>query len=363
MTEYAATSSAQIHSRGRPLFWRVCKWLAVSTALVVAAGAVYQLSMSQWERHRYPPRGKLVDIGGLRLHINCTGTGSPTVILEAGPNESSVIWQLVQPEISSFTRVCSYDRAGFGWSDAPKGPRTASNSADELQRLLTRAAVPGPYILVGHDFGGLISRVFTARNRKQVVGMVLVDSVHPDMPHRAPFNAPTDQSTLANVYYHIMLGSVTLGVPRILGWCRDSFVFTNQPREWKQFAPEAAAQYCRLQAWRTELAQGTDEDGSMPAATGPFGDMPLIVVSHDPQVNDFRGFFSPADLVKAESAWTEMQQELRGLSSRSKRIVAKGSYHWIQIYRPELVVSAVHEIVDDARGTTPFQAAQEAVYK
>jgi hypothetical protein len=156
MTGYATTSAAI--SRSRLLLWRVCKWLVLSVALIVAAGAVFQLSMSQWERYRYPPPGKLVDIGGLRLHINCTGAGSPTVILEAGPTESSVIWQLVQPQIGSFTRVCSYDRAGFGWSDAPNAPRTASNIANELDRLLNRAAVPGPYVLVGHDFGGLINR-------------------------------------------------------------------------------------------------------------------------------------------------------------------------------------------------------------
>jgi hypothetical protein len=96
---------------------------------------------------------------------------------------------------------------------------------------------------------------------------------------------------------------------------------------------------------------------------GPFGDMPLVVLSHDPQVNDFGGFFSPADLIKAERAWMAMQDELRGLSSRTQRIVAKGSPHWIQIYRPELVVAAVQEIVNDARGTTPFQADPGTKYK
>jgi pimeloyl-ACP methyl ester carboxylesterase len=254
-----------------------------------------------------------VDIGGLRLHINCTGEGSPAVVLEAGPNESSIIWQLVQPQVSGFTRVCSYDRAGFGWSDAPNQARTASNTANELDRLLTRAAVPGPYVVVGHDFGGLIIRVFTARHRKQVVGMVLVDSVHPDMHHRPPFNVAA-QSTLVNVYYHLMPWTVPLGGPRILGWCRDAFEFRDEPTEWARFAPAAAAQYCRLKAWRTELAQRTDEDGSLPAWNGPFRDMPLVVLSHDPSVNDFRGFFSPADLAKAERAWTEMQEELRGAS-------------------------------------------------
>jgi len=357
-----SSSGRSSSSRRRSRLWRVCKWLLISVALIIAAGIVFQFLMTQWESHRYPPPGKLVDIGGLRLHINCTGAGSPTVILEAGPNDSSLIWQLVQPEISRFTRVCSYDRAGFGWSDAPNEPRSSSNIADELQRLLIRAAVPGPYILVGHDFGTLDLRVFTARHRQQVAGMVFVDSVHPDMHHRPPFNVAA-QSAMMNAFYHVIPWTVPLGVPRILGWCRDNFTFPNQPKEWALLAPEAAAQYCRLPSWRTEQAQVTDEDGSLAATTGPFGDMPLIVISHDPQVNDFGGFFSPADLVKAERSWMEMQDELRGLSSRNQRIIAKGSEHWVQIHRPELVAAAVHEIVDDARGAAPFLADPETEYK
>src|SRR5258707_11825602 len=143
--------SDPLSGRRRSRLGRIFKWLIMSMALIVLAGAVFQFSMTLWESHLYPPPGKLVDIGGLRLHINCTGAGSPTVIMEAGPNDSSVIWQLVQPEISRFTRVCSYDRAGFGWSDAPNEPRTSINIANELERLLTRAAVPGPYVLVGRS--------------------------------------------------------------------------------------------------------------------------------------------------------------------------------------------------------------------
>jgi len=343
--------------------WRVCKWLITVAALIVAAGAIFQFSMTQWENHRYPPRGKLVDIGGVRLHINCTGAGTPTVVIENGPNDSSVVWQLVQPEISRFTRVCSYDRAGFGWSDPPTEARSSANVADELDRLLTRAAVSGPYIIVAFEYGALNMRMFTSHHRKQVVGMVLVDPVHPDMHHRPPFNASTHQSALVNAYYNVILWTVPLGVPRILGWCRNTYTFPNQPAEWSRLAPEAAAQYCRLPAWRTEAAQSRDEDGSIPAKTGPFGDMPLVVLSHDPQFSEFRLFFSPAEAAKAEDAWSEMQEELRGLSSRRKRIIAKGSYHYVQIYRPELVAAAVQEVVNDARGTAPFQADPETKYK
>ncbi len=361
MKEHAITSGL-MDRRRQFRFRRVCKWLIISVALIVAAGAVFQFSMTQWESHRYPAAGKLVDIGGLRLHINCTGEGSPAVIMEAGPNDSSVIWQLVQPQISKFTRVCSYDRAGFGWSDAPNEPRSSLNIANELAQLLTRAAVPGPYVLVGHDFGTLDLRVFTARHGHEVAGLVFVDSVHPDIHHRPPFNVAA-QSAIANFYYRVIPWTVPLGLPRILGWCRNNFTFPNQPKEWARLVPEATAQYCHLQSWRAEEAQVTDENGSFYANTGQLGDMPLIVLSHDPQVNDFGGFFSPADLVKAERAWMEMQDELRGLSSRSQWIVAKGSPHWVQIYRPELVVAAVQEIVNDARGTTPFQADPKTEYK
>jgi pimeloyl-ACP methyl ester carboxylesterase len=324
--------------RSRSLVLRLLKYLITFFALIVAAGAVFQFSITLWESHLYPVPGKLVDIGGLRLHINCTGAGSPSVIMEAGPNDSSVIWQLVQPEISKFTRVCSYDRAGFGWSDAPNEPRSSSNIANELDRLLTRAAVPDPYVLVGHDFGTLDLRVFTARHRQEVAGMVFVDSVHPDIHNRPPFNVAA-QSAMANFYYQLMPWTVPFGVPRILGWCRENFTFPNQPKEWAQLVPEATAQYCRLQSWRAEQAQVTDEHGAFFANIAPLGDLLLIVLSHDPEVNDFGGFFSPADLVKAEHSWMEMQGELRGLSSRSKWIVAKGSFHWIQIRRPPAISS------------------------
>jgi hypothetical protein len=198
--------------------------------------------------------------------------------------------------------------------------------------------------------------------------MVFVDSVHPDMHHRPPFNG-TAQSTLSKAFYRAIPWTVPLGVPRILGWCRNTFLFPKQPKQWDQFAPEAAAQYCRLQSWRAEQAQWTDmvafgqQDGSLAAIAGPFGDMPLIVLSHDPQVNDFRGFFSGAKLLEAERAWMEMQGELRTLSFRSNWIVVKGSEHWIQIHRPELVASEVQEIVNDARGNTPFRSDPETEYK
>src|SRR5207248_1187655 len=122
MTSGHSSAFRQIRSR----LWRASKWLIISVGLIVGAGAVYQFSMTRLESHRYPGPGKLVNIGGLRLHINCMGAGSPAVLLEAGPNDSSLICQLPQPESGKFTDACSYDRPGFGWSDRPMKPPSIS---------------------------------------------------------------------------------------------------------------------------------------------------------------------------------------------------------------------------------------------
>src|SRR5918994_1877593 len=107
---------------------------------------------------RFPPPGALVDIGSHRLHLNCSGDGSPSIIFDAALGGSSISWSLVQPRVSQLARTCSYDRAGFGWSDAGPLPRTAGRIADELRQLLRRADVAPPYVLVGHSFGGLVMR-------------------------------------------------------------------------------------------------------------------------------------------------------------------------------------------------------------
>lgn len=263
----ATSDPSSIRSRLR--VWRLCKWLSISMALIVAAAALFQFSVTQCESYRYPPPGKLVDIGGLRAHISCTGAGSPTVIMDSGLGDTSVIWQLVQPEVSSFTRVCSYDRAGLGWSDAPNEPRTSSNIADELDRLLTRAMVRGPYVLVGSSFGGYNIRVFASRYRKQVAGMVLVDSTHPDQLNRPPFGIngrlkPEYERMISN-YCKVGIWTMPLGVPRILGWCRDDYTFPDQPTAWAtawaRFAPEAIALDCRLRSWRTQWAESREFAG------------------------------------------------------------------------------------------------------
>ena len=123
-------------------------------AILALAGASYEAIAATGDARHYPPPGTLVDVGGFRLHINCVGTGSPTVVLDAGLGGSSLDWSLVQPELGRSTRVCAYDRAGMGWSDPGPQPRTPGQIARELHTLLTNAGIAGPYVLVGHSLAG-----------------------------------------------------------------------------------------------------------------------------------------------------------------------------------------------------------------
>src|SRR5713226_519244 len=151
---------------------RVLLVLVILLVLLAAAGLLYQGIASGVDASRYPAPGKLIDVGGYRLHINCTGTGSPTVILDAGLGGTSLDWSKVQPAVAHFTRVCSYDRAGYGWSDTGPGPRTSQQIVKELHLLLMHAQISGPYILVGHSLGGLNMRLYAYRYPGEVAGMV-----------------------------------------------------------------------------------------------------------------------------------------------------------------------------------------------
>src|SRR5215208_2825012 len=149
--------------------------IVVLLALAVA-GAIYQAIATELAERTYPPPGEMVDIGGYSLHINCTGQGSPTVILDAGSGLFSAQWVRVQREVSDTTSVCAYDRAGMGWSEMGPDPRDAKQITSELHTLLSKAGIEDPYVLVGHSFGGLSMQTYAARYPEEVAGVALVDS-------------------------------------------------------------------------------------------------------------------------------------------------------------------------------------------
>ncbi|MGI9072524.1 MAG: alpha/beta fold hydrolase, partial [Bryobacteraceae bacterium] len=160
--------------------------LCLATVSLAIIGAIYEM-IGRWrDAQRFPQRGHLVQAGSIRMNIDCSGQGSPTVILESGSGGPSVDWLMVQPEVAKFSRVCSYDRAGYGWSDSGPEPRSSLQIARELDQLLRTASEKGPYLLVGHSMGGYDIRVYTSQYPNEVAGMVLVDASHEDQHLRAP---------------------------------------------------------------------------------------------------------------------------------------------------------------------------------
>jgi pimeloyl-ACP methyl ester carboxylesterase len=306
----------------------------VLVILLATAGFLYENISEARDRRFNPMPGQLVDVGGYKMHIDCTGQGTPTVILDSGLGDSYISWNKVQPQIAQFTRVCSYDRAGLGYSDSSPRPRTSKDIAEELHTLLHNVGISPPYILVGHSMGGYDVRLYTSLYRSEIAGMVLVDASHPEQQKRFP--AALNDLDASWVREQEFLEFTTpLGIPRLLGFCAHDV--------------EARAAECNFHSAREAVAEmkAFPESAAQTAATGSLGNLPLAVLSHDPNKPQPD---LPEDLVKPTSdAWQQMQEELSHLSSRGTRVVAKNSGHYIQLDRPELVIKAVREVVEQAR--------------
>ena len=154
---------------------RTLRILAIGVASLAALGLVYQPIATAIDAHRFPAPGRLIDMGGYHLHIDCEGLGGPTIVLEAGVGGSSLDWSLVRSDLAKETRVCVYDRAGYGWSEPGPMPRTSAQAAEELHTLLIRAGEPGPYLLAAQGMGGLHAQVFAATYPRETAGLVLID--------------------------------------------------------------------------------------------------------------------------------------------------------------------------------------------
>jgi pimeloyl-ACP methyl ester carboxylesterase len=194
--------------------WIVPLSIVVLLLMLAAAGFTYEKIAEARDREQFPPPGVLVDVGGFKLHLYCTGQGSPTVVLETGAGVVSRSWAPIQSAVEATARVCSYDRGGYGWSDPSPAPRTSATIAQELRTLLRNAGERPPFILVGHSLGGFNVRVFTHEYLDDVAGLILVDSSHEDQMSRQPPEMSAAQDGSRTLYPIIRIAA-RLGLLRL----------------------------------------------------------------------------------------------------------------------------------------------------
>jgi pimeloyl-ACP methyl ester carboxylesterase len=307
---------------------------------------------------KYPPPGQMVDVGGYRLHLYSQGTplaGSPTVVLEGANAEPGLTWAAVQPEVAKFARVCSYDRAGLGWSEPSPKPRTAPNIVEELHTLLARAGVEPPYVLVGQSIGGLYARLYAHEHPEQVAGMVLVDATHEEQYLRMPEAIARMQKT-SNKVGPLMFGLFqalsSSGLLAPLAGTKGGLWPMPIPQEVR--AAYLGVAYSGTQHFETAKRETLAIEESLAFVRAQqlrsLGDIPLVVISAGrPAITAGRGI-SEADAEQFKALAAELHTEMAALSPRGKRVIAEESGHYVQVDQPQVVVDAIREVVDAVQG-------------
>jgi pimeloyl-ACP methyl ester carboxylesterase len=267
----------------------------------------------------HPPLGKLVDVGGYRVHLYCVGSGSPTVVITGAGY--SFDWGLVQPEVGKTTQVCAYDHSGIAWSD-PGPPDSCPLRVGEIHAALNNAKISGPYVLVGHSLGALVSRLYASKYPDEVAGMVIVEHAF------APFPAPGSGGAR----------NLPPSAPRLTaGPANLNFGFQELPARdyqlhlWANSLPGVSNIMGRNVAMLSECA--SDIEAATRNQSSPLDGKPLVVLSES---NSMPGY-------------AELQRQLLSLSSNSKEVAAENSGHYIMIDRPDLVISAIRDVVEAAQ--------------
>lgn len=315
---------------------------------LTVCGAIYQRAATAQDERAFPMPGRRVDIGARSLHLYCSGAGPLTAILENGLTANYTTWRLVQRGLEDGMRVCSYDRAGMGYSDASPNPTEARYVAADLDVLLAAAKISPPYVLVGWSAGGVFVRRFYQDHQGAVVGMVLVDSSHEQQGLRLPENAQSrnEQKVLMDQLRLCSVIAWTGGV-RLSGAMAEISSRTALPPAvaTEMLAMLNRTNYCA--GVRAEIdGFRVDTTGSAPAT---LGDLPLVVLSRGrpTEAKDFPGGADPAFLADSDRVWAELQSELANLSSRSTHVVVAGSGHGIPLEAPRDVVDAVTRLRND----------------
>ena len=314
----------------------------------------------------YSRPGQLVDAGGFRLNLYCMGSGSPTVVFDSGWGDWAPAWSKVQPAIAKWTRACSYDRAGTGFSEPGPMPRTSVHIAEELRTALHHAGVGGPYILVGSAFGGDNVRTFAYLYLDEVAGLVLDDAdptdVAPksmqDEEHRAHASIPSDLRDCRNaIAAHKPLPAQAAGPGKPQTTCAQQFFFRGLPEaEW---SPELNAKVLEIaqtkvamyDAYSSEMEQTPSDETYLQQNRRSLGSRPIrVLTSGNHGVGHLES--KPPDTpkhLKYEQETTLAQARWLELSSNAKQIFTHNSSEYIQFDEPDTLIKAVREVYDQSR--------------
>jgi pimeloyl-ACP methyl ester carboxylesterase len=334
---------------------KLIKILALLIFALVCFGLINENLNKQQALIDYPPKGKLIDIGGRKMHLDCRGSGSPTVVFESGLDTSgSLSWSLVHDEIAKTTRACAYDRAGMMWSDPrPDTDNVGKAIADDLNATLTTAGEHGPFVMVGHSFGGPYITIFTKYYGDKVAGLVLVDTSHPEQVERMKDLAQEhwfDTATYAVMDFFEPAWSI-VGLTRV-------FAKRNTAKEPNQsdYDAQAIDAYSPISG-ESHTVESHDYTHTLAQANQflDFGDRPLIAIgaianfdeTSDEELEEYG--LTRADVAAVIKRQVIMHNEQATWSSNGKLILLYDTPHYIQFAKPQIVIDAVGEVVGDVR--------------
>ena len=327
-TDAAGSSSNVKRSRVLRILIRAAVSSAALIAAVAALGATYEAIAGSSDPLTYRARGRLVDVGGYRMHLDCIGEGAPTVVMDAGLGGSSLDWSLVQADLARTAQVCTYDRAGMGWSEVSPRPRTPEHIADELHTLLTNAGLSGPYVLVAHSLAGKTARMFASAHRDEVSGIVLVDARGETVDALMP-KAEADAFDVA-----LRMQGTLYSMARRFGVARAfGSGFTGVPRLSPENAKEMALLMTQADAIDETIREGearAADDATLAGST--LGATPLLVIA------------SAASMAEIPN-WPMAQRRLAALSTQGTLVVAENAGHAVHLEDPGIVIDGVKQVL------------------
>lgn len=326
---------------------RITEWVLLSLIILIfvttAGSTIYNAAALRYYRAIYPPPGTIYNVNGHDMHLYCTGEGSPTIVLEAGGGNGFLKWAKIQTGLSKTTRVCSYDRAGMGWSTPGPDPRDADTIASELNALLEQAGIHGPIVLMGHSMGGIYIRAYAKHYPQDLAGLIFVDGGTPLFEERESAELRAATSIPKYVYY-FYVADTALGLHRLTGACSPEPGF-EEPDATRIGQLECGKQIAVI--WK-EITNH-QHSGEETINTGPYGDLPVLIFSRDPELQKQTSNLPPKLALEESVAWNQEQQSLQRLSTRSRRIIAKESGHPIQIERADLINREVTIFIQQIR--------------